>query len=172
MGGSAVCSCKVAARATSPCRHPALPFSELREGSAAKGRGPRHARDTVVLVEVGPASCCPGDAADDRQESVAAHEYYGRSIGVPELKPHDLRHGVAMDVRRAPRSRKVRALLGPQRIDTPQIYASIRPTQLKRRWSSWTREGESDVGSPNGIRALVGHLSFSIAGSAVRSISS
>jgi hypothetical protein len=27
---------------------------------------------------------------------------------------------------------KVRALLGHQRIDTTQIYASIRPTQLKR----------------------------------------
>ena len=27
---------------------------------------------------------------------------------------------------------KVRALLGHQRIDTPQIYASIRPTQFKR----------------------------------------
>jgi len=27
---------------------------------------------------------------------------------------------------------KVRALLGHQRIDTTQIYASVRPTQLKR----------------------------------------
>jgi site-specific recombinase XerD len=27
---------------------------------------------------------------------------------------------------------KVRALLGHQRIDTTQVYASIRPTQLKR----------------------------------------
>jgi len=27
---------------------------------------------------------------------------------------------------------KVRALLGHQRIDTTQLYASIRPTQLKR----------------------------------------
>jgi site-specific recombinase XerD len=27
---------------------------------------------------------------------------------------------------------KVRALLGHQRVDTTQIYASIRPTQLKR----------------------------------------
>jgi hypothetical protein len=25
-------------------------------------------------------------------------KYYGRSIGVPELKPHDLRHGVAMEM--------------------------------------------------------------------------
>jgi hypothetical protein len=29
-------------------------------------------------------------------------------------------------------SERVRALLGHQRIDTTQIYASIRPTQLKR----------------------------------------
>jgi site-specific recombinase XerD len=60
-------------------------------------------------------------------------KYYGRSIGVPELKPHDLRHGVAMEMYGEHGDlEKVRALLGHQRIDTTQIYASIRPTQLKR----------------------------------------
>ena len=42
-------------------------------------------------------------------------------IGVPELKPHDLRHGVAMQVLQQHHDLKqVRALLGPTRIDTPK----------------------------------------------------
>ena len=58
---------------------------------------------------------------------------YGRLIGVPELKPHDLRHGVAMEVLEQQHDlEQVRALLGHKRIDTTQIYASIRPAQLKR----------------------------------------
>ena len=57
---------------------------------------------------------------------------YGRIIGYPELKPHDLRHGVAMEVLEQHHDlEQVRALLG-QRIDTTQIYTSIRPEQLKR----------------------------------------
>jgi site-specific recombinase XerD len=58
---------------------------------------------------------------------------YGRRLGVPELKPHDLRHGVAMEVLEQHHDlEEVRALLGHRRIDTTQIYTSIRPTQLKR----------------------------------------
>ena len=58
---------------------------------------------------------------------------YGRMIGVPELKPHDLRHGVAMEVLEQHHDlEEVRALLGHTRIDTTQIYATIRPAQLKR----------------------------------------
>jgi site-specific recombinase XerD len=58
---------------------------------------------------------------------------YGRLIGVPELKPHDLRHGVAMEVLEQHHDlEQVRALLGHTRIDTTQIYATIRPAQLKR----------------------------------------
>jgi hypothetical protein len=54
-------------------------------------------------------------------------------IEVPELTPHDLRHGVAMEMYGEHGDLgEVRALLGHQRIDTTQIYASIRPTQLKR----------------------------------------
>ena len=52
---------------------------------------------------------------------------YGRPIGCPRLKPHDLRRGVAMEV-----LEQVRAVLGHARIDTTQVYASIRPPQLKR----------------------------------------
>jgi integrase/recombinase XerC len=58
---------------------------------------------------------------------------YGRLIGCPTLKPHDLRHGVAMEVLEQHHDlEEVRALLGHARIDTTQVYASIRPPQLKR----------------------------------------
>src|SRR5215467_1957414 len=46
---------------------------------------------------------------------------YGRIIGYPELKPHDLRHGVAMEVLEQHHDlEQVRALLGHARIDTPR----------------------------------------------------
>lgn len=58
---------------------------------------------------------------------------YGRLIGYPMLKPHDLRHGVAMEVLEQQRDlEQVRALLGHKRIETTQTYARIRPPQLKR----------------------------------------
>jgi integrase/recombinase XerC len=58
---------------------------------------------------------------------------YGPMIGVPELKPHDLRHGVAMEVYEAQQDLEpVRALLGHSRLDTTQIYASIKPPAVKR----------------------------------------
>jgi integrase/recombinase XerC len=58
---------------------------------------------------------------------------YGRIIGYPELKPHDLRHGVAMEVLEQHHDlEQVRALLGHARIDTTQVYAHIRPPQLKQ----------------------------------------
>jgi integrase len=57
---------------------------------------------------------------------------YRRLIGVRELKPHDLRHGVAMEMLEQHHDlEQVRALLGHTRIDTTQIYATIRPAQLK-----------------------------------------
>ena len=56
---------------------------------------------------------------------------YGRIIGYPELKPHDLRH--AMEVLEQHHDlEQVRALLGHARIDTTQVHTSIRPPQLKR----------------------------------------
>lgn len=58
---------------------------------------------------------------------------YGRRIGYPELKPHDLRHGVAVEVLTQRHDlEEVQALLGHARIDTTQLYARIRPPQLKR----------------------------------------
>ena len=49
------------------------------------------------------------------------------------LKPHDIRHGVAMEVLEQRHDlEQVRALLGHQRIDTTQIYTMIRPAQLKQ----------------------------------------
>ena len=57
---------------------------------------------------------------------------YGRLIGHPQLKPHDLRHGVAMEVYAAHYDlEQVRALLGHVRIETTQTYARIQPQQLK-----------------------------------------
>ena len=57
---------------------------------------------------------------------------YGAKIGHPTLKPHDLRHGVAMEVLGEHGNlEEVRALLGHARIDTTQMYTSIRPAQLK-----------------------------------------
>jgi integrase/recombinase XerC len=58
---------------------------------------------------------------------------YGRLIGCPELKPHDLRHGVAHEVLEQRHDlEEVKALLGHARIDTTQIYTRIRPPQLQR----------------------------------------
>ena len=58
---------------------------------------------------------------------------YGRIISYPALRPHDLGHWVAMEVYEDQRDLEpVRALLGHARIDTTQIYASIRPLQLKQ----------------------------------------
>lgn len=58
---------------------------------------------------------------------------YGRLIDYPMLKPHDLRHGVALEVLEQHHDlEEVRALLGHARLDTTQVYTTIRPPQLKR----------------------------------------
>lgn len=57
---------------------------------------------------------------------------YGRLIGYPMLKPHDLRHGVAMEVYEQQHDlEQVRGLLGHKSIETTQLYAQIRPAGLK-----------------------------------------
>jgi integrase/recombinase XerC len=57
---------------------------------------------------------------------------YGRLIGCPQLKPHDLRHGVAMEVYAQHHDlEQVRALLGHSRIETTQVYAHLQPAELK-----------------------------------------
>ena len=57
---------------------------------------------------------------------------YGRLIGYPMLKPHDLRHGVAMEVYEQHHDlEQVRGLLGHKSIETTQLYAQIRPAGLK-----------------------------------------
>jgi len=56
---------------------------------------------------------------------------YGRLIGYPMLKPHDLRHGVAMGVYEHHHDlEEVRGLLGHTRLETTQLYAQIRPAAL------------------------------------------
>jgi len=57
---------------------------------------------------------------------------YGRLIDYSMLKPHDLRHGVAMEVYEQHHDlEKVRGLLGHTRLETTQLYAQIRPAALK-----------------------------------------
>jgi site-specific recombinase XerD len=52
--------------------------------------------------------------------------------GYPELKPHDFRYGVAVEVYAHHRDlEQVRALLGHVRIETTQLYAQIQPAQPK-----------------------------------------
>jgi integrase/recombinase XerC len=73
---------------------------------------------------------------------------YGRMIGCPELKPHDLRHGVAMEVLEQHHDlEEVRALLGHARIDTTQVYAEIRPPQLKRAVSFYEEKAVKILGT-------------------------
>jgi site-specific recombinase XerD len=56
---------------------------------------------------------------------------YDRLIGSPELKPHDLRHGVAMEVYGQHHDLgQVRGLLGHTRLEATQVYAQIQPRQL------------------------------------------
>src|SRR5882724_9481240 len=58
---------------------------------------------------------------------------YGRQIGYPMLKPHDLRHGVAMEIyEQHGDPEEVRAMLGHKRLETTQVYMRIRPRQLKQ----------------------------------------
>ena len=69
---------------------------------------------------------------------------YGRLIGYPVLKPHDLRHGVAMEVLEQHHDlEQLRALLGHARIDTTQVYASIRPPELKRAVAFYEAQAEA-----------------------------
>ena len=91
----------------------------------------------------------------------------GRIIGYPELKPHDLRPGVAMEVLEQDHDlEQVRALLGRARIDTTQVSTSIRPPQLKRAVSFYEKKAlrmslnrggknanEVRNGGPNGTRS-------------------
>jgi len=73
---------------------------------------------------------------------------YGRMIGYPMLKPHDLRHGVAMEVLEHRHDlEQVRALLGHARIDTTQIYTMIRPAQLKQAVSFYEESARQMLAS-------------------------
>jgi integrase/recombinase XerC len=70
-------------------------------------------------------------------------ETYGKLIDYPELKPHDLRHGVAVEVLEQRHDlEEVRALLGHARIDTTLIYTKSGRRSSSARWRS-TRTGPS-----------------------------
>ena len=62
-------------------------------------------------------------------------------ISYPMLKPHDLRHGVAMEILEQHQDLEaVRVMLGHTRIDTTQTYARIRPASLKRAGEFYERK--------------------------------
>jgi site-specific recombinase XerD len=68
---------------------------------------------------------------------------YGKLIGYPMLKPHDLRHGVALEVLGQHHDlEQVRALLGHARLDTTQVYTAIRPPELKRAVAFYEAQAE------------------------------
>ena len=72
---------------------------------------------------------------------------YGRRIGAPALKPHDLRHGVAMEVLGARKNlEEVRAPLGHTRLETTQIYTTIRPAQLKDAVAFYEAQAQAILG--------------------------
>jgi len=58
---------------------------------------------------------------------------YGKRIGYPELKPHDLRHGVAVEVLALEQRHDLEEVrVGHVRLDTTQSYTRIRPPAFKR----------------------------------------
>ncbi len=68
---------------------------------------------------------------------------YGRQIGCPMLKPHDLRHGVAMEIyEQHGDPEEVRAMLGHKRLETTQVYMRIRPRQLKQAVAFYDAEAQ------------------------------
>ena len=72
---------------------------------------------------------------------------YGRHIGAPKLKPHDLRHSVAMEMlEQHHHVEQVRAPLGHTRVDITQIYATIRPARLKRAVSFYEEKASRMLG--------------------------
>jgi integrase/recombinase XerD len=73
---------------------------------------------------------------------------YGQLIGYPMLKPYDLRHGVALEVLEQHHDlEQVRALLGHARLDTTQIYTTIRPPQLKRAVAFYEKRAQQILGN-------------------------
>ena len=67
-------------------------------------------------------------------------KFYGRAIGVPEFKPHDLRHGVAMEMYgKHGDLEKVRALLAISASTRRRSTPASGPRSCDARWSSWAR---------------------------------
>jgi integrase len=78
-----------------------------------------------------PSRCERPDAG--RRRGSGVNRSYALGFGYPMLKPHDPRHGVAMEMLEQQHDLKaVRAMLRHTRIDTTQTYALIKPAHLKR----------------------------------------
>jgi len=84
---------------------------------------------------------------------------YGAMIGQPTLKPHDLRHGVALEVLEERKNlEEVRALLGHARIDTTQLYTTIRPAQLKTAVGFYENRAAMMLASPETQNGFQEHV--------------
>ena len=91
--------------------------------------GPEWAKLRIRLI---PGSDASVDAPDERQlvDRDLDHAIVGEDAGGDE---RNLRHGVAMEILEVQHDLEaVRAMLGHVRRETTQIYAQIRPAQLKR----------------------------------------
>ena len=94
----------------------------------------------LKLKTSSPTRHCSGQPTGSGARAVCAASMEGRNIwrlcktqiGYPMLKPHDLRHGVAVEVYEQHHDlEEVRGLLRRKSIETTQLYAQIRPAGLK-----------------------------------------
>jgi len=116
-------------------------------------------RQPTAASRLGGAGACrssvPWPLAVARRVEPSSHREVAKSeirflhlIGYPQLKPHDRRHGVAMEVLAEHHDvEEVRALLGHTRIDTTQLYASIRPRQLKQAVAFYEEKANRMLGN-------------------------
>jgi integrase len=73
--------------------------SRVRRARPRAGNGERGTRHPLVLVDVGGRRTGGKTRAPMTGKNIwRLCKVYGRLIGCPELKPHDLRHGVAMEL--------------------------------------------------------------------------
>src|SRR5262249_42099351 len=130
--------------------------SYVRRESAGPAHQQDRPRHTAVLVELGSPRRRKTRAPMTGKNILRLCKGYGRLIGYPELKPHELPHGVAMEVLEQHHDlEQVRALLGHARIDTTQIYTSIRPPQLKRAVSFYEEQATRMLVDDNETRTTL-----------------
>jgi integrase len=119
-------------RHPAPLGHHEFP-PDLRGARARPRSRRRHRRHTALLVPVGGAARRAPGHADHRQEPLAALQDVRSADRCARAQASRLAaRGRDGGPRAAPRPRAGPCALGHTRIDTTQIYATIRPAQLKR----------------------------------------